>query len=293
MKSGLIAAICFALSTASFGESYLAIGVETVSYAEYIVDFVAVDTDTGKEYHVNGQSLSWVANPVLLSGAVYQVNAKWSIALDTISTLSADQNPTQEKWLLTLSDAENGQQIDQGEQQNAYSSRISSTQLSAMYQLAKSLSAQTTLEYRNTSFKRYGSSNNVSWMSSYDGLIEEIAGDYTLYLGMRWAQPIRWATWYYDVRALAGVPLYHQVQNTAAQSWNFSALLTGGFDGQLLANVGYQINQNLSLGLVAQGFYRYRFELELENYTGLGNAPIVPQNINYGLRSGISVIWKL
>jgi len=85
----------------------------------------------------------------------------------------------------------------------------------------------------------------------------------------------------------AGIPVYQDVENTAAPELSFNK--AQGFNLDTSLGIGYTLFRGLELGVFANYSYMYR-DGETKEYKG--QTVIWPTNITQSLRGGLQVTWK-
>jgi hypothetical protein len=262
------------------GYSYFAIGVENFKYSEkFIYTFGGVYTSpySGKTY-VKGEQVAVkskinVTSPVYLSGGLIRFTPKWDLSMDFASTLKP--NITTEKWL------------DRGDDsiivKNYATIMSNSMKFLLHYKLTNEHRITFGFSYILNTFKRFNSPDAQTTI-----LVEETSSTATLDFGY-WFESNTAAKKGLRIKyeITGGLPIYQNVQNTAAPNLKFTK--ASGFNLDTSLYVGYTVFRGLELGLFGNYSYMYR-DGESKEYNG--ETILWPTNITQSLRGGLQVTWK-
>jgi len=261
------------------GYSYFSIGAENFKYTEkFIYTFTSSYTAENGKTYLKGEQVAIkskvnVTSPVYLSGGLIKFNDKWDLSMDFASTLKP--NTTTEEWL------------DRGDDTTIVKNYATIMSNSMKFLLHYKLTNQHRLtfgfSYILNTFKRFNDPD-----AGTTQLVEETSATATLDVGY-WFESATAAKKGFRIKyeLTAGLPVYQDLQNTAAPELTFDNAT--GFNLDTSLYMGYTLFRGLEMGVFGNYSYMYR---DGETKTYNGQTVIWPTNITQSLRGGLQVTWK-
>ncbi len=251
---------------------FMGVGAQRLTYRE-------------KPSIVPAESRAQVTNPLLITGAVYAVNADTLLALDSEATFAP--GTVTERWMATATTIGGNPVNDPVLQTNRFSLAESSTRLLLHHRLRQQWFVVGGPAFHSQSFKRYGfragADNLVSLPA--DRTVEESVSEVLLHAGLALeSERVRNSRHHYSLRATLGVPLWRKLENTAFPNQTFSG--TGGYDASLAARYSLAVVPNVHVGLWGQWSH------SLRKAQTSGNLE-VPKSTLSGVAGGVELLWKL
>lgn len=251
---------------------FMGVGVQSLTYRE-------------KPSIVPAESRARVTNPLLITGAVYALNADGLLSLDSESTFAP--TTVTERWTATTGTINGITLTDPVLQTNRFSLQESTTRLLLHYRVRQQLFAVGGASFHSQSFKRFGfraGADNVTSLP-VDRTVEESISEVLLHVGLALeSERVRNSRDHYSLRATVGVPVWRRLENTAFPDQNFSG--TGGYDLSLAARYSYALVPNVHVGVwgqVAQALRRAQVNGNVE----------LPKSTLGSLAGGLELLWKL
>jgi hypothetical protein len=250
---------------------FMGLGAQRVTYRE-------------KPSIVPAESRAEVTNPLLVTGAVYAINADSLLALDSETTFAP--RTVTERWTATAPTI-GGTPVTDVLQTNRFSLQESSTRLLLHYRLASDWFVVGGPAFHSQSFKRFGfraGADNLVTLPA-DRAVEESMSEVLLQLGLALeSERVRNATHHYSLRATVGVPVWRRLENTAFPDQSFGG--TKGHDLALAGRYSHAVIPNVHLGVWGQWSHSLR-RAQLS-----GNAEL-PESTLSGIAAGFELLWKL
>lgn len=274
------AGLCLA-ATAAFaqvspderGFSYfMGIGAQSLTYRE-------------KPSIVPAESRARVTNPLLITGAVYALNADSLMSLDSESTFAPAT--VTEQWTATTGTINGITLTDRVLQTNRFSLQENTTRLLLHYRLREKLFVVGGPSFHSQSFKRFGFKAGADNVTSLpvDRTVEESASEVLLHIGLALeSERVRNSRDHYSLRATVGVPVWRRLDNTAFPDQSFTG--TGGYDLSLAARYSYALVPNVHVGLWGQLTQAQR------SAQGSSNVEL-PKSTLGSVAGGVELLWKL
>jgi len=279
LSTALISSL-FAANNGNFdGYSYFAVGFENFKYSEkFIYLFKSTYTGENGRNYIKGSSVAVksklnTTSPVYLSGGLIRFNDKWDLSMDFISTLKP--NTAKEDWL------------DRGDDSTIttnYATIMSNSMKFLMhYKITNNHRLTFGFNYILNVFKRFNDPDSETTQ-----LVEETTSTLVADIGY-WFESNSAAKDGVRIKyeLTAGIPVYENVENTAAPELEFDK--AKGFNLDTSAYVGYTVYKGVELGIFGSYSYMYR---DGEEKTYKGQKVIWPTNITQALRGGLQVTWK-
>lgn len=251
---------------------FMGVGAQRLTYRE-------------KPSIVPAESRARVTNPLLITGAVYAVNADTLLALDSEATFAP--GTVTERWTATASTIGGNPVNDPLLQTNRFSLTESNTRLLLHYRLRQQWFVVGGPAFHSQSFKRFGfqaGPDNLVTLPA-DRTVEESVSEVLLHAGLALeSERVRNSRHHYSLRATLGVPVWRKLENTAFPNETFSG--TGGYDASLAARYSHTLVPNVHVGLWGQWSHAFR------NAQTSGNLE-VPKSTLSGVAAGVELLWKL
>jgi len=278
LSTALISSL-FAANNGNYdGYSYFAVGFENFKYSEkFIYTFNSMmKGNNGKVYMKNTsvavKSKLNSTSPVYLSGGLIRFSSKWDLSMDFISTLKP--NTANEDWL------------DRGDDSaitTNYATIMSNSMKFLMhYKITNNHRLTFGFNYILNTFKRFNDPDAETIK-----LVEETTSTLVADVGYWFESNSAAKGLRIKYELTAGIPVYENVENTAAPELEFDK--AKGFNLDTSAYVGYTIFRGVELGIFGSYSYMYR-DGDEKSYKG--QKVIWPTNITQALRGGLQVTWK-
>lgn len=251
---------------------FMGIGAQRLTYRE-------------KPSIVPAESRAQVTNPLLITGAVYAVNADTLLALDSEATFAP--GTVTERWTATASTIGGNPVNDPVLQTNRFSLNETNTRLLLHYRLRQQWFVVGGPAFHSQSFKRFGFQAGADNLVSLpaDRTVEESVSEVLLHAGLAIeSERVRNSRHHYSLRATLGVPVWRKLENTAFPNQTFSG--TGGHDLNLAARYSHAVVPNVHVGLWGQWSHALRKAQTSGNME-------VPKSTLSGVAGGIELLWKL
>jgi hypothetical protein len=251
---------------------FMGLGVQSLTYRE-------------KPSIVPAESRARVTNPLLITGAVYAINADSLMSLDSESTFAPAT--VTEQWTATTGTINGVALTDRVLQTNRFSLQETTTRLLLQYRVREQWFVVAGPSFHSQSFKRFGFKAGADNVTSLpvDRTVEESASEVLLHVGLALeSERVRNSRDHYSLRATVGVPVWRRLDNTAFPDQSFTG--TGGFDLGLAGRYSYAIVPNVHIGVwgqLAQAQRRAQGDSNVE----------LPKSTLSSVAGGIELLWKL
>lgn len=232
------------------------------------------------------KSRAKVSNPLLVSGALYEVSATLLFTLDNETTFAPSTST--ERWTATA-DTFNGTALTSSLiQSNRFRLSDSTTKLLGYYRLQGPWFAVSGPAFHSQSFRRYGFAagpDNAVDVTSVN-TVEETSAEVLWHVGAALeSERVRASARHYSLRASVALPLWRRVENTSQPDATFSKV-AGGYDLNLEGRYSIAVREHVHLG----GWARY----------GVAHRPAerqgnleLPKSRLDNLSYGVELLWKL
>lgn len=277
-------AMCLALCTSAAGalaqtgsddrgfSYFMGVGAQRLTYRE-------------KPSIVPAESRARVTNPLLITGAVYAIDADSLMSLDSESTFAP--RTVTERWTATTSAVNGVTLTDPVLQTNRFSLQETTTRLLLHYRVSQQLFAVGGPRFHSQSFKRFGFQAGADNVVSLpvDRTVEESASEVLLHAGLALeSERVRNSGDHYSLRLTVGLPIWRRLENTAFPDYSFSG--TGGYDLALAGRYSRALLPNVHVGVWGQ------LSQSLRRAQLNGNVEL-PRSTLSGVAGGVELLWKL
>lgn len=251
---------------------FMGVGVQSATYRE-------------KPSIVPAESRARVTNPLLITGAVYALNADSLLSLDSETTFAP--TTVTEKWTATTGSINGVTLTDPVLQTNRFSLQESSTRMLLHYRVRQQLFAVGGPSFHSQSFKRFGFQAGADNVTSLpvDRTVEESISEVLLHLGVALeSERVRNSRDHYSLHLTAGLPVWRRVENTAFPAHSFNG--TGGLDLSLAARYSHALVPNVHVGLWGRASQSTR-RAQVNGNVELPKATLT------SVAGGVELLWKL
>ena len=234
------------------------------------------------------KSSATVANPLLITGALYPVSADLLFSMTNATTFYPGE--ATERWNATGTTSNfggNGTSVAAGQllQTNSFTLSQSNTEILAHYRLRDQLFVVGGPSLRTQTFKRY------SFQPAATGsTVEESASEVVINVGLALeSEKVRGAPNHYGVRLTAGVPAWRRVRNTTVPDLEFTS--AKGWDAAVEGRYSHAVYHGVHLGIWAKWAVSER-DSEILRFNAGGSSEL-PDSRLENRSIGIELLWKL
>lgn len=223
---------------------------------------------------------------LLISGAVYAVNADWLFSIDNASTF--DPATSTETWTATGPVFNGVTLTDRLLQTDDFNLSQSTTQLLLHYRVVGHVFAIGGPSFRTQTFRRFSFVNGVdnAVNTPPSTTVDESTSEILVNGGIGLeSEQLRGRALHYGARAMLGVPVWRRLQNSAVPQADFNA--ARGYDFSLQGRFSYAVHDRLQVGLWGQWMVSRR------SRQTVGATYEAPDNKLSGLGYGLELLWKL
>jgi hypothetical protein len=234
---------------------------------------------------VPAKSKARVTNPLLITGALYAINADTLMTLDSETTFASGTST--ERWTATASSVGGVTITDPLLQTNRFNLQESTTRLLLQYRVNGPLFVVAGPGFHSQSFKRFGFRIGVDNAVNLpaDRTIEESASEVLVQAGLALeSEHVRNSRDHYSLRVTAGVPIWRRVESTAYPDASFTG--TRGYDVSLSGRYSYAVVPHVHIGLWGQLQHSQR------NAQVQGGLEL-PKSTLGSVAGGLELLWKL
>jgi hypothetical protein len=224
------------------------------------------------------------SSPLLITGALYAVDAHNLLSLDSEATFAP--GTTTERWTATASSIAGTPLTSSLLQTNRFSLQQTTTRLLWHYRLRDAFFVMGGPSFHSSSFKRFGfAAGPDNAVALPAGTIEETVSEALLNVGVSLeSERVRQVGHHYGLRASLGLPMWRRVQNTGFPNQSFDG--TAGWDLSLAGRYSIALRPNIHLGAWGQWVHSERAR-EVRGSIEL------PRSEAQSMSYGVELLWKL
>lgn len=232
------------------------------------------------------RSRASVVNPLLVSGALYEIDKQTLLSVDSETTFAPGRST--ERWTATAAQFNGTTLTDPLVQSNGFRLSESSLRLLAHSRVNGPWFVVTGPAFHSQSFRRFsfqaGPDRAVD--VSGTGTVEETAAEVLWQAGVALdSERVRSSANHYGLRATIALPLWRRVDNTSQPETSFSRT-SGGYDLNLEGRYSVAVAEHIHLG----AWGRYALSRRPGERQGMLELPRSRlDNLSYGLE----LLWKL
>ncbi len=227
-----------------------------------------------------------VSNPLLVSGALYEVSQTLLFSLDNETTFAPSTST--ERWTAT-SGTLNGTALTSSlVQTNRFRLSDSTTKLQGYYRLQGPWFVVAGPAFHSQSFRRFGFKAGPDQATDVTSVntVEETAAEVLWHVGAALeSERVRASAQHYSLRASVALPLWRRMESTAQPDTTFSKV-AGGYDLSLEGRYSRAVREHVHLGAWTKYAVSHRSS-ERQGQLELPRSRL--DNLSYG----IELLWKL